>query len=179
MEEYRVIYFGFSSVSVQDLFETWNYVDRCYLNLHRDEVLQPRNFTLEFRTDRDNRNSLLGCLGWNVVVLIHSFDLLDSLDPLLHRPLHLHLPLCYCNPDHPLLLLHQSELEFNGYFLSYYHLILPLEIFNLLPSSSPSKSRYCSFNNFNCCSSSLALIFLIDRFFLVMLISNVRLTDEL
>ena len=35
-------YFEFFSVSMLDLFETWNYVDRCYLNLHRDEVLQPK-----------------------------------------------------------------------------------------------------------------------------------------
>lgn len=34
-------YFEFFSVSMQDLFETWNYFDRYDLNLHRDEVLQP------------------------------------------------------------------------------------------------------------------------------------------
>jgi hypothetical protein len=97
----------------------------------------------------------------NVVVLIHSFDLLNSLDHLHHHHPPLLLLLRYYNQDHILLHHHQSELkilnEFSNRKSSF---LLPLEILILLPSSSPSKSRYCSLSNFNCCSSSFALIFL-------------------
>ncbi len=41
-EKDEKFYFEFFSVSMQDLFETLNYVDRYYLNLHRDEVLRPK-----------------------------------------------------------------------------------------------------------------------------------------
>ena len=142
-------YFEFSSVLMQDLFETLNYADQYYLNLHRDEVLRPKRSSINQRFVVFLPEYLVS----NVVVLIHSFDFLNPSDHFHrhHHLLRLLLQLRYYNPDHPLLHHHQLELKITmrNFPIEYIRVLLPLESLILRPSSSPSKSRYCSLSNFN------------------------------